>query len=49
MGQPAEFRSGRATVELWELDPAGDGVVAARLSTRDIQQCETARGQSCHG
>lgn len=44
-GEPMISKHGDATLMVWLVDSEGDGIVASRLSTRDVQQGETAMGQ----
>ena len=44
-GEPIISKHGDATLMVWLVDPDGEGIVASRLSTRDVQQGETAMGQ----
>jgi hypothetical protein len=44
-GEPAMSRHGDAVMRIWVVDPDGDGIVGSRLSTRDVQNGETAMNQ----
>jgi DNA invertase Pin-like site-specific DNA recombinase len=48
-GQPDEHSSGRTLLLVWSMDPDGEGIVAARLSSTDVQKGETALGQIHNG
>lgn len=48
LGTPTVKRQGKAELQLWEMDPDGRGVVAARLSTEDVKKGETVMAQ-IHG
>lgn len=45
LGQPQIEVDRRVQLLIWEDDPAGDGIVDARLSGRELQGGETAMGQ----
>lgn len=44
-GEPFISKHGDATMMVWLVDAEGDGIIGARLSTRDVQKGETALGQ----
>jgi DNA invertase Pin-like site-specific DNA recombinase len=48
LGLPEERSYGACKMLVWVNDPAGDGIIVARLSDRDIQSGETAMSQ-VHG
>ena len=48
-GDPEEIPSNGSLLLIWEMDPAGDGIIAARLSSDDVQKGETAMGQIHNG
>ena len=45
MGPPNTLRRGITLLNWWEVDPAGDGAIVARLSSRDVNKGETVRAQ----
>jgi hypothetical protein len=44
-GEPVVSRHGDALMQIWVINPEGDGMIGARLSSRDVQNGETAMGQ----
>lgn len=45
LGEPSVVRSHGAVVNVWQLDPDGDGILAGRLSADDVKGGETAFSQ----
>jgi len=48
-GDPQEVADGGSLLLIWDMDPEGDGIVAARLSSQDVQKGETAMAQIHNG
>lgn len=48
LGEPTIRTYRGSTLQMWEVDRAGDGIVCARLSSEDLDKGETAMGQ-VHG
>jgi hypothetical protein len=46
LGQPTVLRHAGTTVEVYEIDAEGTGLVGVRLSSQDVQHGETALGQA---
>jgi hypothetical protein len=47
-GDPEEVAHRGSLLLIWQMDPEGDGILAAHLSGQDVQKGETAMGQ-IHG
>lgn len=45
-GDPEEIAHRGSLLLIWQMDPDGDGILAARLSGQDVQKGETAMGRS---
>lgn len=48
-GDPEEIPFQGSLLLIWQMEPDGDGIVAARLSSYDVQKGETAMGQIHNG
>jgi len=48
-GAPQELPYRGSLLLIWEMDDDGDGIIAARLSSQDVQKGETAMGQIHNG